>query len=80
MKDDAVYLRHILECIWRIEENIAGGRAQFMKSHTFQESANAGRVHPASFSGIDLESIWDIIQRDVPPLKCAIVAMLEREA
>jgi hypothetical protein len=25
MKDDAVYLRHILECIRRIEANIAGG-------------------------------------------------------
>jgi uncharacterized protein with HEPN domain len=35
MKDDAVYLRHIR----RIEENIAGGRAQFMESHTLQDAA-----------------------------------------
>ena len=29
MKDDTVYLRHILECIRRIEENVAGGRERF---------------------------------------------------
>ncbi len=33
MKDDAVYLRHIAECIRRIEENTAGGREQFFNSH-----------------------------------------------
>lgn len=38
MKDDAVYLRHILECIRRIEANIAGGREQFMASHTLQDA------------------------------------------
>jgi hypothetical protein len=38
MKEDAIYLRHILECIRRIEENSAGGRAQFMGSHTFQDA------------------------------------------
>jgi hypothetical protein len=32
MKDDAVYLRHILECIRRIEEDTAAGRAAFMGS------------------------------------------------
>jgi hypothetical protein len=34
MKDDTIYLRHILECIRRIEANVAGGREQFMASHT----------------------------------------------
>jgi uncharacterized protein with HEPN domain len=38
MKEDAVYLRHMLECIRRIEENSAGGRAQFMGSHTLQDA------------------------------------------
>ena len=38
MKDDAVYLRHILECIRRIEANSAGGREQFMASHTLQDA------------------------------------------
>jgi uncharacterized protein with HEPN domain len=111
MKEDAVYLRHILECIRRIEENVAGGRTQFLESHTLQDavlrnlqtlaestqrlSLALTDTHPAipwrriaafrnvlvhNYLGIDLESIWDIIQRDVPPLKGAIVAMIAREA
>ncbi len=38
MKDDRVYLRHIQECIRRIEENISQGRQQFMASHTLQDA------------------------------------------
>ncbi len=38
MKDDIVYLRHIRECIRRIEENVAGGRDHFLASHTLQDA------------------------------------------
>ena len=38
MKDDAVYLHHIIECIRRIEENIKGGQERFMASHTLQDA------------------------------------------
>ena len=38
MKDDAVYLHHILECIHRIEEDIAEGRERFLARHTFQDA------------------------------------------
>ena len=38
MKDVAVYLRHILECISRIEENTAEGKGRFMDSHTLQDA------------------------------------------
>ena len=38
MKDDSVYLRHILECIRRIEEDVTGGREQFFSSHTIQDA------------------------------------------
>jgi uncharacterized protein with HEPN domain len=38
MKDDTVYLHHILECIRRIEENVAGGRDRFLESHTLQDA------------------------------------------
>jgi uncharacterized protein with HEPN domain len=38
MKDNTIYLRHILECIRRIEANVAGGREQFMASHTLQDA------------------------------------------
>lgn len=107
MKDDAVYLRHILECIRRIEENAAGGRDQFLASHTLQDavlrnlqtmteatqrlSEAATSTHPEiewpriaafrnvlvhNYLGIDLETIWGIVQSDVPALKLAISAML----
>ena len=39
MRDDAVYLRHIAECIRRIEENIAVGKTEFLTSHTNQDAA-----------------------------------------
>lgn len=38
MKDDTVYIRHILESIRRIEENVAAGRDRFMASHTLQDA------------------------------------------
>jgi uncharacterized protein with HEPN domain len=38
MKDDSVYLRHILECIRRVEEDSAGGRERFLTSHTLQDA------------------------------------------
>lgn len=38
MKDDAVYLAHILECIRRIEENVAGGLDVFRSSLTIQDA------------------------------------------
>jgi len=37
-KSDTVYLRHILECIRRIADDIAGGRERFMESHTLQDA------------------------------------------
>ncbi|MEN6338264.1 MAG: DUF86 domain-containing protein [Phycisphaerales bacterium] len=38
MKDDRVYLRHILECIRRIEEDTAGGKDVFFASRTSQDA------------------------------------------
>ena len=38
MKDETVYLRHILECARRIEENTSEGRDRFMVSHTLQDA------------------------------------------
>jgi len=109
MKDDTVYLRHIQDCIRRIEENVAGGRDRFLESHTLQDAVlrnlqtmaeSAQRVsedlkatHPEvewrriaafrnvlvhDYLGIDIERVWEITQRDVPPLKRAILAMLEK--
>jgi uncharacterized protein with HEPN domain len=38
MKDDNVYLRHIGECIRRVEENVSHGRGSFLASHTLQDA------------------------------------------
>lgn len=38
MKDNTVYLRHVQDCIRRIEENVAGGRDRFLESHTLQDA------------------------------------------
>jgi uncharacterized protein with HEPN domain len=38
MKDDSLYLRHILECIRRIDEHAASGRESFLASHTLQDA------------------------------------------
>ncbi|MFA5553535.1 MAG: HepT-like ribonuclease domain-containing protein [Phycisphaerae bacterium] len=38
MKDDSVYLRYILDCISRIEENASSGKDEFMASHTIQDA------------------------------------------
>ncbi len=38
MKDDTIYLRHIQECIRRIEENVADGKDRFLESHTLQDA------------------------------------------
>ena len=38
MRNDAVYLRHIAECIRRIEDNTSGGRDDFLTSHTVQDA------------------------------------------
>ena len=38
MRDDAVYLRHIAECIRRIEKNVDGGRDEFLTSDTVQDA------------------------------------------
>ena len=109
-KDDTVYLRHILECIRRIAEDVAEGRDRFMESHTLQDavlrnlqvmaestqrlSETAKATQPEvewrkitafrnilvhDYLGIDLDTVWDITQRDVPELKQAIEEMLSAD-
>lgn len=38
MKDDVVYLNHIVECISRVEMNTAAGLAEFLASPTIQDA------------------------------------------
>ncbi|MGH9328023.1 MAG: HepT-like ribonuclease domain-containing protein [Terriglobia bacterium] len=107
MKDDRVYLRHILECIRRIEEDCSGGRAPSLPLITLQDAVlrnlqtlgeSAQRIstplkdaYPKvewrritafrnvlvhNYLGIDLPTVWDIVQEDTPRLKVAIGAAL----
>ncbi len=38
MKDDAVYLNYIVDCIEKIQENTAQGHDKFVTSHTLQDA------------------------------------------
>ncbi len=108
MRDDSVYLHHIVECIRRIEENTGRGREGFMQTHSLQDavlrnlqtlseatqrlSEVSKAAHPEmewsriaafrnvlvhNYLGIDLDTIWEIVQRDIPELKRVVLAMLQ---
>ncbi len=110
MKDDTIYLRHILECIRRIEDNVVVGHNAFLSSTTLQDATlrNLQTMTEASqrlsdavkatqahipwqqiaafrnvlvhnYLGIDIEQVWTIVERDIPPLKQAVVTMLAIE-
>jgi uncharacterized protein with HEPN domain len=61
LKDDSVYLRHILECIRRIEEDTAAGAEAFRKSRTLQDAVLRNLQVLAESSqrlSSDLKSAW----------------------
>ncbi len=60
MTDDAIYVRHILECIRRVEENTAGGYDAFMASHTLQDAVLR-----------NLQTLAESTQRLTPATKAA---------
>ncbi len=108
MKDDRVYLRHILECIRRIEEDTSDGREHFLSTHTLQDAvlrnlqtlsestqrlsektktqgpniewrriAAFRNVLVHDYLGVDLDRIWEVVQRDVPELKQTVTEILK---
>lgn len=97
MKEDHIYLEFILECIQKILEYTAEGKAGFMGStlvqdgvlrnlHTMTESSQRLSQHIKEanptvdwralsgfrnilvhdYMGIDMEAIWDILERRLP--------------
>ncbi len=107
MKDDSLYLRHILECITRIEEAASAGREAFHASHIVQDailrnlqilSESTQRLSEAlkankpgipwrriaafrnvlvhDYLAVEIETVWNIVQDDLPPLKTAVTEML----
>ena len=100
MKDDSVYLIHILECIKQIEEYTINGREEFMNSRLIQDavirnievigeatkqvSPGLRRQHPEipwkemagmrdvlihDYMGVDLKTVWKVLQKRLPGLK-----------
>jgi uncharacterized protein with HEPN domain len=107
MKDDRLYLIHILECIERIERYTLGGRSGYFADTMVQDAvirnlqtlsesirrisgtlkeAHSGvnwrnisafrNVVVHDYLGIDLNQIWDIVEKDLPDLKRQIEAIL----
>jgi uncharacterized protein with HEPN domain len=106
-KDDAVYLRHILECIERIEQYNIAGQDAFLQSHLLQDATlrNLQTLSEATqrladavkalrpeipwqqiggfrnvlvhnYLGIDMNQVWNVVERDLPALKRTVIALL----
>jgi uncharacterized protein with HEPN domain len=65
-KDDFVYLRHIRDAIFRIEE--------YTKEVRYDDFMNINLVF-----GVDLDAIWETVERDIPSLKNTIKNLIEKE-
>ena len=106
MKNETVYLDHIIECIDWIERYAAEGKEVFLRDRKTQSAvlreiqtlaestqrlsddlknahaeilwqaiAGLRNVLVHDYLGIKVERIWEIIQRDIPPLRRAIESM-----
>jgi uncharacterized protein with HEPN domain len=108
MKDDSLYLIHIVECIERIESYVEGiddkafmsstivqdavlRNLQTMAESTQRISDEAKESQPQidwykiagfrnilvhDYLGIDIETVWNIVKKDIPALKEAVRAMI----
>jgi uncharacterized protein with HEPN domain len=107
VRDDAVYLQHILNCIQRLEADTSSGYEFFLTSPTHQDAvmrnlqimaestqrlsdeikasqpqvpwkaiAAFRNVLVHDYLGVDIDIVWDVVNRDVPDLKSAILAIL----
>ncbi len=109
MKDDKLYLIHIIECIEHIKsytENVDKKiflntpiiqdavirNLQIMSESTQKISESVKQKQPGidwlkisgfrnvlvhDYMGVDLERVWNIIEKEIPPLKNAIQAMMK---
>ncbi len=110
-KDDFVYLRHIRDAIFRIEEYTKGVRYDdFMNINLVQAGvvrvieilgeatkslSKEIRAKPPDipwrkmagmrdklihdYFGVDLDAIWDMVEKDIPSLKNSITNLIEKE-
>lgn len=111
-KDHSVYIRHIYDCILRIEEDVQAGRAFFFEDHKTQDAvirnlevigqavkdigsellasehpsvpwmqiAGARNILAHQYLGVDLNLVWNIVEKNLPALKNAICQTATRMA
>lgn len=109
MKDDKIYLIHIIECITRIQTYTKDGKNQFFGDVKTQDAVlrnlqtlaeSSQRVSKSlktqnpevdwrtigafrnvlvhDYLSIDLQQIWDTVERDLPNLKIYINRILQQ--
>lgn len=103
-KDPSVYIRHIYDCILRIEDYVHQGRAVFFQDHKTQDAvirnlevigqavkdigselmttehpsipwtqiAGTRNILAHQYLGVDLNLVWNIVEKNLPALKIAI--------
>jgi len=107
LKNDTLYLKHILKSITDIEEFTSEGRNRFYESRLIQAAVirNLEVIGEASkhvsneirkwypempwkqmaglrdvlihdYMGVDLDIIWNVVQREIPKIKKMIVTIL----
>lgn len=79
MKDDSVYLRHILEAIRRTmaeaTQRLSDAARAARPEVDWRALSGFRNVLVHNYPGIDLEQIWMVVHRDVPQLKSAATAL-----
>jgi uncharacterized protein with HEPN domain len=109
MKDDKLYIIHMLECIQRVEKYTVDGRDAFLGSELIQDAviwnlqvmaessqriseelqlrypevvwfkiAGFRNVLVHDYLGVDLETVWMIVEGELPPLKQSL-ALMQKE-
>ena len=90
MNRDLAYVRHMLDCIRRIEAATVDGRTVFLDSDLAQDavarnlqtltesSKRLSSEVKSSRPEIEWERIWDVVATDVPTLRAALEAILAR--